>query len=329
MKRTEWASALKSTRGQYKEWQSDPDLVIDPHREQGEVNEPEDVTEFDHPLKQSEQSVWYKYFQDNEILHEIEKDVHRTFPHLHFFQIDNPDDTMSGRLIQNEHYRSLRRILFLYAKLNRGISYIQGMNELLAPIYYSFATDPDTEWKSYAEEDAFWCFTNLMSELRDNFDKSHDQAINGIQERMKVFNNILKMKDPALWLDLESKQMNPQFYSFRWITLLLSQEFELPDVLRIWDTLFSDEKRFDQLLYICTAMLIRLRKDILAADFAETLKLLQTYPPCDVLEIIQFSREIAHPDYYYSPPVQEEEQEGEGGTDGIEVLLQSSLHEKE
>eukprot|EP01124_Arcella_intermedia_P031385 TRINITY_DN7065_c0_g1_i3.p1 TRINITY_DN7065_c0_g1~~TRINITY_DN7065_c0_g1_i3.p1 ORF type:complete len:229 (-),score=53.29 TRINITY_DN7065_c0_g1_i3:38-724(-) len=225
---------------------------------------------------------------------------------------------MSGRLIQNEHYRSLRRILFLYAKLNRGISYIQGMNELLAPIYYSFATDPDTEWKSYAEEDAFWCFTNLMSELRDNFDKSHDQAINGIQERMKVFNNILKMKDPALWLDLESKQMNPQFYSFRWITLLLSQEFELPDVLRIWDTLFSDEKRFDQLLYICTAMLIRLRKDILAADFAETLKLLQTYPPCDVLEIIQFSREIAHPDYYYSPPVQEEEQEGEGGTDGIE-----------
>jgi hypothetical protein len=43
---------------------------------------------------------------------------------------------------------------------------------------------------------------------------------------------------------------------FRWITLLLSQEFPLPDVLRIWDTLFSDESRFDFLIYVCCAMIV-------------------------------------------------------------------------
>ncbi len=29
-------------------------------------------------------------------------------------------------------------------------------------------------------------------------------------------------------------QVNPQFYAFRWITLLLTQEFSFPDVVRLW-----------------------------------------------------------------------------------------------
>ena len=32
----------------------------------------------------------------------------------------------------------LHRILFIYAKLNPGIKYVQGMNEVLAVIYYCF-----------------------------------------------------------------------------------------------------------------------------------------------------------------------------------------------
>ena len=35
-------------------------------------------------------------------------------------------------------------------------------------------------------------------------------------------------------------QVNPQFYAFRWITLLLTQEFNFADSLQIWDTLLSD-----------------------------------------------------------------------------------------
>ena len=36
------------------------------------------------------------------------------------------------------HLDSLSRILFIYAKLNTGIKYVQGMNEVLAVIYYCF-----------------------------------------------------------------------------------------------------------------------------------------------------------------------------------------------
>ena len=36
-----------------------------------------------------------------------------------------------------------------------------------------------------------------------------------------------------------TSQVDPQFYAFRWITLLLSQEFAFPDLLRIWDTILG------------------------------------------------------------------------------------------
>jgi hypothetical protein len=38
---------------------------------------------------------------------------------------------------------SLRRVLTIFAKLNPGIRYVQGMNEVLAPLFYVFKNDPD------------------------------------------------------------------------------------------------------------------------------------------------------------------------------------------
>ena len=38
------------------------------------------------------------------------------------------------------HADMLHRILFIYAKLNPGIKYIQGMNEVLAVLYHCFYT---------------------------------------------------------------------------------------------------------------------------------------------------------------------------------------------
>lgn len=45
------------------------------------------------------------------------------------------------------HWEVVERILFLYAKLNPGQGYVQGMNEIIGPIYYCFASDPNVEWK--------------------------------------------------------------------------------------------------------------------------------------------------------------------------------------
>ncbi len=45
------------------------------------------------------------------------------------------------------HWEVVERILFVFSKLNSGQSYVQGMNEIIGPIYYTFATDPNVEWR--------------------------------------------------------------------------------------------------------------------------------------------------------------------------------------
>ena len=65
--------------------------------------------------------------------------------------------------------QDMKRSLFVYAKLNPGIKYVQGMNEIYAPIYHQFATDTDSVAAQHAEADAFFCFVELISEFRDHF----------------------------------------------------------------------------------------------------------------------------------------------------------------
>lgn len=48
---------------------------------------------------------------------------------------------------QEAHWEVVQRILFLYAKLNPGQGYVQGMNEIVGPIYYVMASDPDPEYR--------------------------------------------------------------------------------------------------------------------------------------------------------------------------------------
>jgi hypothetical protein len=67
----------------------------------------------------SPDSQWQAFFKDRELMDEIDKDVKRTLPHLHFF---NHDKSVGS----TQHYEALKTILFIYGKLNPGIRYVQG-----------------------------------------------------------------------------------------------------------------------------------------------------------------------------------------------------------
>ncbi|KAK2714332.1 hypothetical protein QYM36_008784 [Artemia franciscana] len=173
------------------------------------------------------------------------------------------------------HWEVVERILFIYAKLNPGQGYVQGMNEIIGPIYYAFATDPNLQWREHAEADSFFCFTLLMSEIRDFFIKTLDGSSSGIGQMMEQLMKLLFRFDSETHYKLQKLEIRPQYFCFRWITLLLSQEFELPDILRIWDSLFADENRFCFLLHLCCSMIILIRHDILSGDFSSCMHLLQ------------------------------------------------------
>jgi len=196
---------------------------------------------------------------------EINKDVQRTYPDLNFFCTDT------------RHYDALRRALFIYAKLNPGICYVQGMNEIYAPLYYVLANDVDPTCVENAEKDAFFCFVHLMSQIRDHFCQSLDTSEVGIKGSLTQMMLILKHLDPHLWADLRQKQINPQFYGLRWLSLLLSQEFDLPDLVRLWDSLFAAEEPTAFLLQFCVIMLMHVRVELMEGDFGENIKLLQVH----------------------------------------------------
>lgn len=108
------------------------------------------------------------------------------------------------------HSDVLARVLFIYAKLNPGIKYVQGMNEVLAVLYYCFWSFSDFEVisREYLESDLFFCFTNLMTEIRDGFIRDMDQEELGITGKVKSFSEILKVIDYKIWANLEEQQVN-------------------------------------------------------------------------------------------------------------------------
>jgi TBC1 domain family member 13 len=126
----------------------------------------------DHPLSVSDDSKWRIYFADAEIREQILRDVERTHPDMHFFSGNEPAVVARRAAMQ--------RALFVYAKLNPGISYVQGMNELLAVIFYTLGSDPGVDVAA-AEAASFYCLVELLGEFRDNFCKQLDNSEVGIR----------------------------------------------------------------------------------------------------------------------------------------------------
>lgn len=181
------------------------------------------------------------------------------------------------------HADVLHRILFIYAKLNPGIKYIQGMNEVLAVLYYcyvenDYSDDCDEDSivpTQYIESDLFFSFSNIMVELRDGFLRELDKEKNGIQGRIKQYSEIMKVVEPHAYHSIEMNQVNHQFYSLRWFMLLLCQEFDIDNSVRLWDTLLADPKRFDFTNFVCVALVSFVRDDIIDGDFACCMENLQ------------------------------------------------------
>ncbi|NXC75392.1 TBC13 protein, partial [Anhinga anhinga] len=190
------------------------------------------------------------------------------------------------------HWEVVERILFIYAKLNPGIAYVQGMNEIVGPLYYTFATDPNSEWKGEKLLAAQGAFSGLSVDLEHGCTENLSQS----SLNVRVFKGRSGFADVAVGvgsLELYQEQnIKPQFFAFRWLTLLLSQEFLLPDVIRIWDSLFADDKRFDFLLLVCCAMLTLIRDQLLEGDFTLNMRLLQDYPISDVHLILKKAKEL-------------------------------------
>ncbi|KAI3384562.1 hypothetical protein SNEBB_003629 [Seison nebaliae] len=193
---------------------------------------------------------------------------------------DLDDDIDYCRFMNGDeaHWEVVERILFIYSSLHTG--YVQGMNEILGPIYYVMATSKDKDSKKFAEPDSFWCFVKLMTIIRENFDENMDNVCGGIRSSMTEMEQILFEEQHELSNILSTQMLKSQFFAFRWILLLGAQEFNLPEILRIWDLLFAfiPNNQLRQLLIcLCVGMIKHRGKELKENDFANNLKSLQNF----------------------------------------------------
>ncbi|KAF4652656.1 hypothetical protein FOZ61_009487 [Perkinsus olseni] len=262
------------------------------------------------------------------LLDQINKDVYRTRPELVWLDDDRMramarvsrkfrlgDGTMVIDIVHpTTHFDRMGRILFVYATLNPGLGYVQGMHELLAVMYLLFCQDhvlrSETDSScaaELAEADAFYCLTNLMAQHhRDMFLRQLDRSDAGIAGTLQRFDAVLWVIDQEVYTHLAKEEVSADNFAFRWFTLLLSQEFEsLQDVWRLWDCILTDLYRRRArvsnphktghvaiIYYICAAMVELVRAVLLAGDFAVILRTLQHYPPFRVEEIISLAIEL-------------------------------------
>ncbi|BFZ53232.1 hypothetical protein PYCC9005_000255 [Savitreella phatthalungensis] len=223
------------------------------------------------------------------------------------------DDNKSQRIMQNRtsmdeeevsdlHWEAVERILFIYAKLNPGIGYVQGMNELLFPIYYVLAND-DSSHQVHAEADVFFTFTALMTECRELFERTWDHEkrnsdAKGIAAVLAAFMARLEQHDGELHDRLIHQDIDPTYFAFRWFCCLFAQVFALPEVIRLWDSILAGKVTDTSLLKghaleLACAMLVQVRERILRQDFAENVKMLQQYPERDdVAAILSCAEEL-------------------------------------
>lgn len=167
---------------------------------------------------------------------------------LTYLEYDTPpsDAQKSPNLLFNSHPQNL--------------GYVQGMSDLLSPLYAVFQDDAL----------AFWCFTHFMQRMSRNFVRS--QA--GMRAQLNTLDQLVQLLDPKLYVHLQKLDSTNFFFFFRMLLVWYKREFEWSDVLRIWESLWTDYYSSQFHLFIAVAILEKHRDVIMEhlRGFDEVLK---------------------------------------------------------
>lgn len=220
---------------------------------------------------------------DEAIWHQISIDVPRTSPHIQLYSYEATQ-------------RSLERILYLWAIRHPASGYVQGINDLVTPLWQVFlgvyvtdlnveeGMDPGQLPRSVldaVEADSFWCLTKLLDGIQDNY----IYAQPGIQRQVRALRDLTMRIDATLAKHLEQEGVEFMQFSFRWMNCLLMREMSVQNTIRMWDTYMAEEQGFSRFhLYVCAAFLVKWTDQLVKMDFQEIMMFLQALPTRDWTE---------------------------------------------
>lgn len=193
-----------------------------------------------------------------------EKDVHRTDRNVPIFQgedVPHPDPKSPfAETGTNVHLEQLKEMLLTYNEYNQDLGYVQGMSDLLAPLYAVIQDDAM----------AFWAFQRFMERMERNF--LRDQS--GMRAQLLTLDQLVQFMDPKLHAHLQETDSTNFFFFFRMLLVWFKREFEWVDVLRLWEALWTDYLTSGFHLFVALAILERHRDVIMThlKAFDEVLK---------------------------------------------------------
>ena len=200
--------------------------------------------------------------EDKDLLIQIDKDLPRTRGEINFFKL------YCKKNKKKTNYEIMKRILFIYAKQHPELKYIQGMNEILAVIYYTFENDDNPFMLNYTESDSYYTFEILLEEIKQVFimdDINFSQLFVVIE--IKFIKNILQKLDKDLFNHFENENVSLETFLMRWLLVLFAQEFQLDTTINFWDRMFTQKNKINFLCYVSVSLLIYNRNLLLNMDF--------------------------------------------------------------
>ncbi|KAJ3040620.1 GTPase activating protein [Rhizophlyctis rosea] len=201
----------------------------------------------------------------------IEKDVVRTDRTVPFFlgaetdlanapPIPGSDDVVQSAAF-SKNLEMLKNVLMTYTMYNFDLGYVQGMNDLLAPILAVMRS----------ESEAFWCFVEFMKTMQNNF--SRDQS--GMRTQLRRLELLIKFIDPFLYEHLEATDSINLFICFRWLLVLFKREFDFQDTSTLWEVMWACPLTRHFHLFVALAILNARRAEMFKCTaFDEMLKLI-------------------------------------------------------
>ena len=257
----------------------------------------------------SQKEGWNSFFEDSETKRIIKLDVNRTYQDKDLFcnekikEIECNILTIWARENKIPGYKQgINEILAMllysfypyYIKSNiKKYSDDYLNNLILEPeknykeLYYYFHDE------NYLESDLFSLLTKIMNYGVKKFFLDIDKKNNPnetITYLNKRCNNIvhkdLRLQDNRLYNHFVNIELDCEFVIQRWLKCLFDREFHPKHVEIFWDALLADEnqvKSFDFNLadFICVAMIIFLRDELVIKDQNESFQRLFKYPPIE------------------------------------------------
>ncbi|PHH68161.1 hypothetical protein CDD80_211 [Ophiocordyceps camponoti-rufipedis] len=135
----------------------------------------------------------------------------------------------------------MKEMLLTYNEHNRSLGYVQGMSDLLSPLYATLQDDAL----------AFWAFANFMQRMQRNF--LRDQS--GMRAQLLALDQLVALMDPPLWEHLGKTDSTNFFFMFRMVLVWYKREFVWGDVLTLWERLWTDWLSSEMHLFIALAIL--------------------------------------------------------------------------